>query len=106
MARKFEKALFGRKFAIKLRENLLAPWLQKLINVSTLPLSTWTPISELLKVEQNNEPHEQLETKSREICTFCPCKLGRMTRKFYSSCSRAMCGEHHAKMRKDCFENK
>ncbi|GFV43153.1 uncharacterized protein TNCV_1573991 [Trichonephila clavipes] len=102
MASKSEKALLGRKFAIKLSEDL-ALWLKKRINVSNLPQPTRRIICELSKVEQSVE---QLETKNREICAFCPCKLRRMTRTFYLSCSTAMCGEHYAKMRKDCFENK
>ncbi|GFV82623.1 uncharacterized protein TNCV_1618521 [Trichonephila clavipes] len=100
MARKSEKALFGRKFAIKRSEDLLAPWLKKRIHVSTLPGSTRIIMCELLKLEQNIEPPEQLETKNREISVFDPCEL-RRTRKFYLSCSRAMCGEHHVKRRKE-----
>ncbi|GFU91440.1 uncharacterized protein TNCV_2542081 [Trichonephila clavipes] len=70
MARKSEKALFGRKFAIKLSDGLLAPWLKKRINVSPLPRSTKTIICELLKLEQNIEPPEQMETKNRKIYAF------------------------------------
>ncbi|GFX74540.1 uncharacterized protein TNCV_3214271 [Trichonephila clavipes] len=98
MACKSEKVLFGRKFAIKPSEDLLAPWLKNRINVSTLPRLTRTIICELLKLEQNTEPPELLETKREIYVSF--------ARKFYVSCSRAMCGEHHSKMRKDCFENK
>ncbi|GFW24086.1 uncharacterized protein TNCV_4951301 [Trichonephila clavipes] len=104
MARKSEKVLFRRKFAIKLSEDLHTPWLKKRVNASTLPRSTSTIIRELLKLKQNIEPPEQLETKNREICASYPCKFLRMTRKFFLSCSRAKCGEHHAKMRKKCFE--
>ncbi|GFR04058.1 uncharacterized protein TNCT_381121 [Trichonephila clavata] len=104
MARKSEKALFGRKFTIKLSED--APWLKKCLNVCTLPRSTTTIICELLKLEQNVEPPEQLETKNRIICASCQCKLRRMTHKLRFLRSRAMCGEHHADMCKDCFENK
>ncbi|GFV22243.1 DUF4817 domain-containing protein [Trichonephila clavipes] len=63
IARKSKKALFGRKFMIKLSEDILAPWLKKRINVSTLPRSTWTIMCELLTSEQNIEQAEQLETK-------------------------------------------
>ncbi|GFV46291.1 uncharacterized protein TNCV_3231801 [Trichonephila clavipes] len=72
MARKSDKALFGRKFSIKLSEDLLVPWLKKRINVSTLPRSAKTIICELLKLVQNIEPPKQLETKNREIYAFCP----------------------------------
>ncbi|GFV16902.1 uncharacterized protein TNCV_4365021 [Trichonephila clavipes] len=88
MARESEKVLLGRKFAIKLSGDLLAPLLKKHINVSTLPRSTRTIIWELMKLEQDIESPEELETKNKEICAFCPCKLRRMTRKFYLSCSR------------------
>ncbi|GFW91058.1 jerky-like protein [Trichonephila clavipes] len=62
MARKSGKALFGRMFAIKLSEDLLALWLKKRIHVPTLPGSTI--VCELLKLEKNIEPPEQLKTKT------------------------------------------
>ncbi|GFQ98878.1 hypothetical protein TNCT_290351 [Trichonephila clavata] len=76
MAPKFEKALSGGKFAIKLCKDLLAPCMKKGLNVSTLPRSTRTIICELLKLEQNTEPPEQSETKTTGIIVlFCPCQL-------------------------------
>ncbi|GBN21813.1 hypothetical protein AVEN_90805-1 [Araneus ventricosus] len=106
MARKSEKALSRKKFTVKLSEDLLAPWMKKRLNVPTLPRSTGTIIRELLKLDLNIQPPEQSDSKKRKICAFCPYNLRRMTRNFCQTCSRAMCGEHHANMCKDCFENK
>ncbi|GFQ80290.1 uncharacterized protein TNCT_609301, partial [Trichonephila clavata] len=64
MIRKSEKALSRRKFAIKLNEDLLVPWMKKCLNISTLPRST--RICELLKLKQNIEPPEQSETKNKK----------------------------------------
>ncbi|GFR16349.1 hypothetical protein TNCT_49541 [Trichonephila clavata] len=66
MARKPEKALSRRKFVIKLSEDPLVQWMEKCLNVATLPQSTRAIICELLKLEQNIEPHERLETKKEE----------------------------------------
>ncbi|GBL77142.1 hypothetical protein AVEN_12774-1 [Araneus ventricosus] len=95
MARKSEKALSRKKFAIKLSEDLLAPWMKKCLNIPTLPQSTRTIIRELVKLDLNIQPPKQSDSKKRKNCTFCQYNLRRMTRNFYQTCSRAMCGEHH-----------
>lgn len=105
-ARKSEKPLSRKKFAIKLSEDLLAPWMKKRLVVPTLPRSTRTIINGLLKLDMNIQQSEQSDNKKRKICAFCPYNLRRMTRNYCLVCSRAMCGEHHANMCKDCFENK
>ena len=54
VARKTEKPLSRKKFAIKLSEDLLAPWMKKRLDVPTLPRSTRTIMYELLKLEKKN----------------------------------------------------
>ena len=106
VARKIEKPLSRKKFPLKLSTDLLAPWMKKRLDVPTLPRSTRTIIYELLKLENENELPEQIESTKRKICASCPYKLRRMTRKFCLTCSKAMCGVHHVDMCKDCFQSK
>ncbi|GFR13327.1 transposase [Trichonephila clavata] len=65
-ARKSEKVLSRRKFAIKLSENLTVQWMEKRLNVTTLVQSTRAIICELMKLEQtlNHRNNRKLKKKN------------------------------------------
>ncbi|XP_055936803.1 uncharacterized protein LOC129966406 [Argiope bruennichi] len=84
MTRKLEKVMSRKKFAVKLSEDLLAPWMKKRLDAPALPRSTRTIISELLKIDMVCETPKTNESNKRKICAFCPYKLRRMARFFLS----------------------
>ncbi|XP_055942630.1 piggyBac transposable element-derived protein 4-like [Argiope bruennichi] len=84
MTRKSEKVMSRKKFAVKLSEDLLAPWMKKRLDAPALPRSTRIIISELLKIDMVCEIPKTNESNKRKICAFCPYKLRRMTRFFLS----------------------
>jgi hypothetical protein len=74
--RRAEKSVSRMTFMLNLKDELVIPWLQLLINTLHRPIRQ--DICNILNIDMVHERPVEVE-KKRTICAFCPSRLRRMT---------------------------
>ncbi|KAF8789827.1 hypothetical protein HNY73_007737 [Argiope bruennichi] len=95
MTRKLEKVMSRKKFAVKLSEDLLAPWMKKRLDAPALPRSTRTIISELLKIDMVCELRKQMKVTKEKFGAFLPLQAAKNGPLFLVKVVQEQCAETH-----------
>ncbi|XP_022825805.1 uncharacterized protein LOC111355922 isoform X1 [Spodoptera litura] len=102
-----QKPLSRREFMKQLSADLVKPWMETRVEVTTLKRSVRDHINQILDKPlclANNITEDESEPKKRKYCSFCSYKKKRMSKLICCKCKKSVCGEHKVNLCLDCLK--
>lgn len=94
---KVERRIFLKDLALQ----LMKPHAQTRLSVPNLPVNLRTSVQKLVGTEEQAKEHTYSETG---LCSLCPRRKNRKTKKLCCKCSKYLCNEHSKSICEKCLE--